>query len=207
MSKLLQIHPDNPDKRKINQVVDCLKSGGIIIYPTDTIYGIGCDITNGKAIEKVCRLKGIDPKKANLAFVCYDLSHLSDYSKNFDKQVYKVLNKNLPGPFTFILEASKSVPKLLQTKKKTVGIRVPDNNIAREIVRVLGNPILTTSLKLPEGDELEYLTDPEEMYEEFHNKVDIVIDGGAGSNQPSTVVVCLNNEIEVVREGKSELIY
>lgn len=207
MSKLLKIHPDNPDKRKIKQVIDCLKSGGIIIYPTDTIYGIGCDITNGKAIEKVCKLKGIDPKKANLAFVCYDLSHLSDYSKNFNKAVYKVLNKNLPGPFTFILEASKAVPKLLQTKKKNVGIRVPDNNIAREIVKELGHPILTTSLKLPQDDELEYLTDPDEMYEEYQNTVDIVIDGGPGGNDPSTVVVCLDNEIEVVREGKGVLEY
>lgn len=206
MSKILNIHPDNPDKRKIKEVVDCLKKGGIIIYPTDTIYGIGCDITNQKAIERICSLKGIDPKKANLAFVCYDLSHLSDYSKNFDKATYKILNKNLPGAFTFILEASKIVPKLLQTKKKTVGIRVPDNNIAREIVKELGNPILTTSLKRSDDEELEYLTDPFEMYEQYKNNVDIVIDGGVGSNESSTVVVCLDNEIEIVRQGKGELL-
>jgi len=200
----LEIHPDNPDKRKIKQVIECLKNGGVIVYPTDTIYGLGCDITQPKAIEKICKIKGINPKKAQLAFVCYDLSHLSDYSKNFDKQTYKVLNKNLPGPFTFILQASKTVPKLLQSKRKTVGIRVPDNNIARTIVQELGNPILTTSVKT-DDEILEYLTDPYDIYEAYKEQVDIVIDGGIVGNAPSTVVNCAEGEIAILRQGKGEL--
>jgi len=202
---LLKIHPENPDERKIKQVVECLQDGGIIIYPTDTIYGIGCDINQTKSIERVCQVRGIDPKKSHLSFVCKDLSHLADYALNFDKTVFKAMNKNLPGPFTFILKASNAVPKLLKYKKKTVGIRVPDNNIALDIVRLLGNPILSTSLR--HSDEvLEYETDPEEIYEQYKNLVDIVIDGGYGKNVASTVVDCTNGSLEVIREGIGELL-
>ncbi len=201
---LLKIHPDNPSERKIQQVVDCLKDGGIIIYPTDTIYGIGCDIFNSKAVERICQIKGIDSKKANLSFVCHDLSHLSDFAAQFDKATYKVMAKHLPGAFTFILKANNTVPKLFKSKKKTVGIRVPDHNVPRSIVQLLGNPILTTSLK--HNDEiLEYATDPEFIYEEYHKLVDIVIDSGFGDNQPSTVVDCTSGEMEILRQGKGEL--
>ncbi len=200
---LLKIHPDNPDERKIQQVIKCLKSGGIIIYPTDTIYGIGCDITQTKAIEKICQIKGIKSKKANLSFICHDLSHLADYTQPFNKSIYRLMNKNLPGPFTFILKGNNQLPKFFK-KKKTVGIRVPDNNIARRIVEELGNPLLSTSLKI-EDDINEYLTDPDEIYDNFQNLVDIVIDGGYGSNEASTVVDCTDGEAEIIRQGKGEL--
>ncbi len=201
----LKIHPDNPEPRKIKQVVECLQDGGVIIYPTDTIYGIGCDINKLRAVERVCKIRGIDPKKANLSFVCKDLSHLADYTLNFDKTVYKVMNKHLPGPFTFILKASNIVPKLLKSKKKTVGIRVPDNNIALDIVRTLEYPILSTSLR-KDDDIVEYETDPEEIYHQYQNEVDIVIDGGYGKNLASTVVNCVEGEIEILRQGAGELI-
>jgi len=201
---LLHIHPDNPSDRKIQQVVECLRNGGIIIYPTDTIYGIGCDIFNTKAIERICQLKGINPKKTNLSFVCNDLSQLANFTMPLEKSVFKLMKKHLPGPFTFILPANNEVPKLLKSKKKTVGIRVPDNNITQQIVAALGNPILSTSLK--DTDEvLEYKTDPELIYELYHKQVDIVIDGGFGDNQPSTVVDCLSGEPEILRQGKGIL--
>lgn len=199
---LLHIHPDNPQQRNIDTVVDTLRKGGIIIYPTDTIYGIGCDITKPAAIERIARIKGIDPKKAQFSFVCSDLSHISDYTKSIDTPVFRVLKKSLPGPYTFIFKASKQVPKLLQTKKDTVGIRVPDNNICRMIVEQLGNPILSTSL--PTDGDVEYFTDPEIMHDTFGNLVDIVIDAGHGSILSSTVVDCTSGVPELVRQGAGE---
>jgi tRNA threonylcarbamoyl adenosine modification protein (Sua5/YciO/YrdC/YwlC family) len=197
---LLEIHPDNPDTRKIDQIVKCLKDGGVIIYPTDTVYSIGCDLMNKRAIEKVARIKGIKPEKANFSIVCYDVSSLGDYTKQFSRQVFKVMNKALPGPFTFILNASNKVPKLFDSNKKTIGIRIPNNNIAREIVAALGNPIIATSVH--DDDEiLEYTTDPQLIHEKFENLVDIVIDGGYGKNEASTIIDCTNDDIEVVREG------
>lgn len=201
---LIKIYPDNPNPKAIDQVVQVLKKGGLIIYPTDTVYGLGCDITNQKAIEAICRLKGIKPDKANFSFICYDLSHIADYTKSIDNTVFRVIKKALPGPFTFIFNASHQVPKLLSSNKKTVGIRVPDNDIAREIVRVLGNPILSTSIR-DEDDIIEYSTDPELIYEKYKDKVDLVIDGGYGENVASTVVDCTSGDFEIIREGKGDL--
>lgn len=201
---LIKIYPENPNEKAIQQVVEVLKKGGLIIYPTDTIYGLGCDITNQKAIEKICRLRGIKPDKANFSFICSDLSHISDYIKPIDTTTFRLLKKTLPGPFTFILEANNNVPKLLSSNKKTVGIRVPDNNIAREIVKQLGNPIISTSIR-DEDEVLEYSTDPELIHEKYEDKVDIVIDGGYGGNEPSTVVDCTSGEFNVIREGKGIL--
>lgn len=195
-----KIYPENPNPKEVDKVVDLLRDGGVIIYPTDTVYGLGCDITRSKAIDRVAQIKGINPEKTRFSFIVYDLSHLSDYTKPLDNQVYKLMKRNLPGPFTFILDANNNVPRILQSKKKTVGIRIPDNPIIREIVRVLGNPILTTSVH--SGDEiLDYITDPELIHEEMGNLVDMVIDGGFGNNIPSTVVDCTGPEIQVVREG------
>jgi tRNA threonylcarbamoyl adenosine modification protein (Sua5/YciO/YrdC/YwlC family) len=201
---LLKIYPENPNPKAIEQVVEVLRKGGLIIYPTDTVYGLGCDITNHKAIEKICQIRNIRPEKANFSFICYDLSHISDYIKPIDNAIFRTLKKALPGPFTFIFNASHKVPKMLSSNKKTVGIRVPDNDIAREIVRVLGNPILSTSIH-DEDDIMEYSTDPELINEKYEDKVDIVIDGGYGGNVASTVVDCTSGEFEVVREGKGEL--
>ncbi|GEM66176.1 MULTISPECIES: L-threonylcarbamoyladenylate synthase [Sphingobacterium] len=201
---LVRIYDNNPNEKSIQQVVDVLKKGGVIIYPTDTVYGIGCDITNQKAIEKVCEIRGLKADKANLSFICYDLTDISLYTKPFDTTVFRVLKKALPGPFTFIFNASSQVPKLLSSKKKTVGIRVPDNNIVREIVRVLGNPIVTASIR-DEDDILEYSTDPELIHEKYENLVDLVIDGGYGDNVASTVVDLTEGEFEVIRAGKGNL--
>lgn len=201
---LLKIYPENPNPKAIEEVVEVLKKGGIIIYPTDTVYGLGCDITHPKAIERICRIRGIKPEKANLSFICSDLRHISDYIKPIDNITFRVLKKALPGPFTFIFNANNQVPKLLSSKKKTVGIRVPDNNIASEIVRALGNPILSTSIK-DEDELLEYSTDPELIHEKYEELVDLVIDGGYGGNEASTVVDCTNGEFEVIREGKGDL--
>jgi len=201
---LIKIYPENPNPKAIEQVVEVLKKGGIIIYPTDTVYGLGCDITNQKAIERICRIRGIKPEKANFSFVCSDLSHISDFIKPIDTTAFRLLKKALPGPFTFIFNANNNVPKLLSSNKKTVGIRVPDNNIAREIVRILGNPILSTSIK--DDDELiEYSTDPDLIHEKYEELVDLVIDGGFGDNEPSTVVDCTQGDFEVIREGKGIL--
>lgn len=201
---LIKIYPENPNPKAIEQAVEVLKKGGIIIYPTDTVYGLGCDITNQKAIEKICRMRGIKPEKANFSFICSDLRHISDYIKPIDTTTFRVLKKALPGPFTFIFNANNNVPKLLSSNKKTVGIRVPDNAIAREIVMLLGNPILSTSIK--DDDELiEYSTDPELIHEKYEDKVDLVIDGGYGDNEPSTVVDCTSGEFEIIREGKGDL--
>ncbi len=201
---LLKIYPDNTNDKHINQVVDVLQKGGVIIYPTDTVYGIGCDISNQKAVEKVARIKGVKLEKANFSFICNDLSHLSDFTKNISNDTFKLMKRNLPGAFTFILNANNNVPKLFKNKKKTVGIRIPDNDIIREIVRKLGNPILTTSIK--DDDEIvEYTTDPELIHENYKEKVDLVIDGGYGNNEPSTIVDCTSDDAEIIREGLGEL--
>ena len=195
---LLKIHPENPQPRLINQVVECLKDGGVIIYPTDTIYGLGCDIKHAKAIEKICQIKNMDPQKAQLSFICSDLSHLSEYSKSIDTPLYRMLKNYLPGPYTFILPASKQVPKILQSKKSTIGLRVPDNNICQQILTALCNPILSTSLP---GEMVEDYTDPEIIYDRFENLVDFVIDGGIGGMTPSTIVDCTTDEWTILRQG------
>ncbi|MCF8303187.1 MAG: threonylcarbamoyl-AMP synthase [Bacteroidales bacterium] len=198
---LLKIYPENPSPRKIKKVVECLSDGGVIIYPTDTVYGLGCDIFHQKAVERIARIKGIRKDKANFSFICYDLSQLSDFTKPISNDVFRLMKDKLPGPFTFILNANNKVPKLFQSNKKTVGIRIPQNPIASEIIKELGNPIVSTSVK--DDDEiLEYSTDPEAMHERFKNEVDIVIDGGHGDNIASTVVDCTKDEIEIIREGK-----
>lgn len=201
---LIKIYPENPNPKAIEQAVETLKKGGIIIYPTDTIYGLGCDITNHKAIERICQIRGIKPEKANFSFICADLRHISDYIKPIDTTAFRLLKKALPGPFTFIFNANNNVPKLLSSKKKTVGIRVPDNNIARKIVELLGNPILSTSIR-DEDEIIEYSTDPELIHEKYEDLVDLVIDGGYGDNEASTVVDCTNDDFEVIREGKGNI--
>lgn len=202
---LLRIHPDNPSERQIRMVVECLRDGGIVIYPTDTIYGIGCDIFKVKSVEKIAELRGLKPGKTTFSFICHDLSQLSEFTRPIENPIFKVMKANLPGPFTFILNANNNVPRHIQSKRKTVGIRIPDNQIALEIVRKLGNPIMSTSVH--DDDEIiEYTTDPELIYEKFQDKVDIVIDGGYGGNIPSTVVDCTDGEIVVIREGKGELV-
>lgn len=195
---LLEIHPEDPQPRHIKTVVECLQDGGVIIYPTDTIYGLGCDIFQHKAIEKICRIKQIDPQKANLSFICYDLSDLSKYTKSISTPLYRILKSYLPGPYTFILPASKEVPKMLQSKKSTVGLRVPDNNIARTIIQQLGRPILSASLP---GEMVEEYTDPELIYRNFSKLADIVIDGGTGGMIPSTVIDCTGDEPAIIRKG------
>jgi tRNA threonylcarbamoyl adenosine modification protein (Sua5/YciO/YrdC/YwlC family) len=195
---LIQIHPDNPQPRLVKQVVECLKNGGVVVYPTDTIYGIGCDIFQHKAVERISKIKNIDPQKAQLSFICQDLSHLSDYTKSIDTPLYRMLKTYLPGPYTFILPASKLVPKMLQSKKSTIGLRVPDNTICQHILKELDNPILSASLP---GDMVEEYTDPEIIYERFEHLVDMVIDGGIGGIIPSTVVDCTTDEWVVLREG------
>jgi tRNA threonylcarbamoyl adenosine modification protein (Sua5/YciO/YrdC/YwlC family) len=199
-AELLNIHPDNPESRKITRVVDVLKKGGIIVYPTDTVYGIGCDLTNRRAVERLCQILDIKPQKLNLSFICLDLAHISEYVRRIDTPVFKILKKALPGPFTFIFESSTNVPKIVGVNKKTVGIRIPDHRIVQEIVALLGNPLITSSVK--SGDEIkEYTTDPEEIYEDLKHRVDIVINGGPGGNVPSTVVDFTTGEPVVVREG------
>jgi tRNA threonylcarbamoyl adenosine modification protein (Sua5/YciO/YrdC/YwlC family) len=201
---LLKLYEKSPDQKQIDKVVDLLKNGGVIIYPTDTVYGIGCDITKARAVERVARIKGIKPDKARFSFICSDLSHLSDYARNVNNQTFKLMKSHLPGPYTFILSASTQVPKSIKHNRKTVGIRVPNNNIILEIVRQLGHPILTTSLK-EDDDILEYPTDPELIYEEYRDLVDAVIDGGYGGITPSTIVDCSGEEPELVREGLGEV--
>jgi len=198
---LLEIHPNNPNPRHIATVVDCLKNGGIIAYPTDTIYGLGCDIFQPKAIEKIAQIKGVDPAKAQLSFVCADLSDLSKYTKSISTPLYRLLKNYLPGPFTFILPASKQVPKLLQNKKNTIGLRIPDNHIASAIVAVLEHPILSASLP---GEMVEDYTDPYVIHQNFENLVDIVIDGGIGGMIPSTIIDCTTDDYTVIREGAGE---
>jgi tRNA threonylcarbamoyl adenosine modification protein (Sua5/YciO/YrdC/YwlC family) len=202
---LIKIYPENPNPREVEKAVEILRNGGIVIYPTDTVYGMGCDINNSKALDRIARIKGINPKKDHLSFICHDLSHLSDYTKPLDSSTFKLIKKNLPGPFTFILQASNNVPKFFKSNKRTIGLRIPDNPIIIEIVKQLGNPILSTSIK--DDDEIiEYTTDPELIHEKYGNIVDLVIDGGYGGNEASTIVDCTNsNECEITREGKGEL--
>ncbi len=200
---LIKLYEENPNQKEIDRIVKTLQDGGIIIYPTDTVYAIGCDALNVKAVEKICRMKNINPKKSNLSIICYDLSNISEYAR-VDNSIFKIMKKNLPGAFTFILNTTSSLPKIYKNKK-TVGIRVPDNNIIRELVRSLGNPILTTSVK-DEDEVIEYTTDPELIYEKYQNLVDIVIDGGYGGIEGSTIVDCTDNEPEITRQGKGELI-
>jgi tRNA threonylcarbamoyl adenosine modification protein (Sua5/YciO/YrdC/YwlC family) len=198
------MYEDYTNPLHVRQVVDVLRKGGVIIYPTDTVYGIGCDITKPKAVERIARIKGMNPKKARFSFICHDLSEVAEYTPQIDNHLFKLLKRNLPGPFTFILPANNMVPKILKSNRKEVGIRVPDNNIILSIVRELGNPILTTSLK-NEDEILEYTTDPELIYEDFHKLVDMVIDGGVGNNVPSTVVDCTTDKPEIIRQGMGEL--
>ena len=197
---LIKLYDENPNPRQINTIVDCLQNDGIIIYPTDTVYAIGCNIHSSKAVSKVAAIKSTKVEKANFSFICYDLSHISDFTKPFSTGIYKIMKKALPGPFTFILNANNNVPKIFQSRKKTIGIRVPDNNICREIVNELGNPIISTSV-YDEDEILEYTTDPELIHEKYGNLVDIVIDGGFGNNEASTVIDCTGDEIEIVRQG------
>jgi tRNA threonylcarbamoyl adenosine modification protein (Sua5/YciO/YrdC/YwlC family) len=203
---LVRLYNENPNPREIRKIADILRDGGLIIYPTDTVYGLGCDITNSKAVEKVARWKGINVEKSNFSFICSDFSHLSVYTKPISNSVFKIIKKNLPGPFTFILEANNNVPKYFKGKKKTVGIRIPDNNIIREIISELGNPIVSTSIH-DEDEVLEYTIDPELIHEKYESFVDVVIDGGQGERIPSTIVDCSNNSIEIIREGKGKLEY
>jgi tRNA threonylcarbamoyl adenosine modification protein (Sua5/YciO/YrdC/YwlC family) len=200
---LVKLFNENPNLREILKIVEVLRNGGLIIYPTDTVYGLGCDITNAKAVEKVARIKGVKVEKNSFSFICSDLSHISDYTKPISSSVFKLMKKNLPGPFTFILDANNNLPKYFKLKK-TVGIRVPDNNIIREIVKELGNPILSTSV-YDDDEIIEYTTDPELIHEKYQEIADIVIDGGYGQLIPSTIVDCTGDEIIIVREGKGVL--
>jgi len=201
---LVRLYEENPNSREIRGIVDVLRNGGLIIYPTDTVYGLGCDITNQKAVEKIARWKGVKIEKSNFSFICSDFSHLSMYTKPISNNVFKLMRKNLPGPFTFILEANNNVPKYFKGKKKTVGIRIPDNNIIRDIVSELGNPILSSSIH-DDDDVLDYAVDPELIHEKFQDFADIVIDGGYGAVVPSTIVDCSGDEINILRKGKGKL--
>ena len=203
MSEIIKIYEDKPSEAAIKKVVEVLRNGGLVIYPTDTVYGLGCDITNSRALEKIAKIKGIKLEKANFSFVCSDLSNLSDYVKQIDTSTFKILKRALPGPYTFILPGNNDLPKEFR-KKKTVGIRVPDNNIAREIVKLLGNPIVSTSIH-DEDEVIEYSTDPELIFEKWNDKVDLVIDGGYGDNVASTIIDLTGYEPEVIREGKGSL--
>lgn len=198
---LIHIHPENPQPRNIRAVVDSLSKGGVIIYPTDTIYGLGCDIYQHKAIEQVCRIKQVDPQKAHLSFICYDLSDLSKYTKSISTPMYRMLKNYLPGPYTFILPASREVPKILKSRKDTIGLRVPNCVIARTILKELGHPILSSSLP---GEMVEEYTDPEMMHDNFHKVVDLVVDGGIGGMVPSTIIDCTGDEPVVIRQGLGE---
>lgn len=203
MAKFIKIYPENPNEREIQKVVECLKDGGIIIYPTDTVYGLGCDITNSKALERIAQLKGIRLDKANFSFICADLSHLSDYVKQIDMATFKLLKRALPGAYTFILPGNNNLPKEFK-KKKTVGIRVPDNTIARTLVEKLGNPIISSSI-YDEDELIEYTTDPELIFEKWQDKVDIVIDGGYGDNVASTIIDLSEGVPTLIREGKGSI--
>lgn len=199
-AEFISIHPINPEPRKINKVVDVLRQGGIIVYPTDTIYGIGCDLMNRRSVERLCQILDIKPQKLNLSFICNSVSHVTEYVKRLETSEFKVLKKFLPGPFTFLFESSSRVPKILGVNKKTVGIRIPDHKIPLEIVALLGNPLITSSIK--DDDQIkEYTTDPEEIFEDFKHKVDLVIDGGTGGNVPSTIVDFTEGAPKITRQG------
>lgn len=201
---LLKIHPEHPEGRKIQQAVDTLDQGGVIIYPTDTVYGLGCDIYNTKAVDRICKLRGLDPVKARLSFICKDISQVSEFAQQIDNTTFRLMKKHLPGPFTFVLNSNNKVPKLFKNRKRTIGIRIPESNICQALVERLDRPILTASLK-SDDEILEYFTDPQDIYEDFKKLVDVVIDGGIGSNRPSTVVDCTGSEPIVLREGTGVL--
>lgn len=203
MAELIKMYDENPSQKHINKVVETMRNGGLVIYPTDTVYGLGCDITNTSALEKIAQIKGVKLEKANFSFICEDLSNLSDYVKQIDSATFKILKRNLPGPYTFILPGNNNLPNVFK-KKKTVGIRVPDNNICRNIVAALGNPIVSTSI-YDDDEVIEYTTDPELIKEKWDNLVDIVIDGGFGDNIPSTVIDLTTSEPAVIREGKGSV--
>lgn len=203
-AEFIRLYEENPDPKRVRQIVDVLRNGGVIIYPTDTVYGMGCDITNQRAVERICKIKGINPKKHNFSFVCADLSNIAQYTRVITKPVFKLMKKALPGPFTFILEASSVVPKILHSNKKTVGIRVPDHSISRAIVEELGQPILSTSI-YDEDEVIEYSTDPELIFEKYQNLVDVVIDAGYGQNVASTILDCTGEEVLVIRQGLGQL--
>lgn len=200
---LVKIYPENPNPREIDKVIRVLQDGGLVIYPTDTVYAIGCDALNVRAVEKICRMKGINPQKSDLSIICYDLSNISEYAK-VNNAVFKLMKKNLPGPFTFILPTSNELPKIYKNRRE-VGIRVPDSPIIRTLVKELGNPILTMSVH-HEDEMIEYSTDPELIHEKYENQVEIVIDGGYGGMEPSTVIDCTTDEFEIIRQGKGELV-
>jgi tRNA threonylcarbamoyl adenosine modification protein (Sua5/YciO/YrdC/YwlC family) len=203
-AELINIHPINPERRKIARVVDVLRKGGVIIYPTDTIYGIGCDLMNKKSIERLCQIMNIKPQKLDLSFICEDLSQVSNYVRRMDTPVFKILKKALPGPYTFIFESSTKVPKILDVNKKTVGIRIPSHLIPLALVQQLGNPIISSSIK-DEDAIREYITDPEKIYDDFKHKVDVVIDGGPGGNVASSVIDCTGDSLTIIREGLGEV--
>ena len=201
---LLQIHPKNPNPRHIKMILECLNDDGVIIFPTDTIYGIGCSINSSKAFGRIAQIKGVRKEKANFSFIFHDLSMLSQFTKPISNDLYKLMKRNLPGPFTFIVEANNNIPKLFQSKKKTIGIRIPEQPIITNIVRELGSPIMTTSI-LDEDEISGFLTDPEEIYDRYKDRVDLILDGGYGDNQESTIVDCTDNDIVVLRQGKGVL--
>ncbi len=202
---LIKLHEENPNPRHVKMILECLADGGVIIFPTDTIYGVGGDLNNQKVLERVCQIKGIRKEKANFSIIFHDLSMLSDYTKPISNKVYKMMRHNLPGPFTFILDANNNVPRIFQSKKKSIGIRIPNQPIITNLVKEFGSPIMTTSLVDEEDEMGGYLTDPEEINERYKDKVDIIIDGGIGENTASTVVDCTDNEIIIVRQGKGRL--
>jgi len=201
---LIDLHQKNPDPKKIKQIVECLKDGGVIIYPTDTVYAFGCDIYHKKAMKKLCQIKGVNIKKHNLSFVCYDLSHIADFTKNLHRSTYKLMKKCLPGPYTFILNSNSKIPKIFKNKKQEIGIRIPNNNIPRKIVKVLGNPIATTSVK-DEDTIKEYQTDPEIINQFLAKKVDMIISDGYGQRTPSTIIKCTNITPQIIRKGKGDI--
>ena len=202
---LIKIYPENPNPREVKKIVEIIDNGGLVIYPTDTIYGVGCDMMQPKAVARLAKLQGLDMDKAYFSFIFNDLSQISEYTKPMSNAAFKLLKRNVPGPFTFIFEANNNIPKLFKTRRKTVGIRVPDNNIIRSIVSELGRPMLSSSVHDVEDEVTEYITDPELIHERYGNVVDAVIDGGYGDNQPSTVIDCTTDEFEVIREGKGEI--
>ncbi|MEZ7930705.1 MAG: L-threonylcarbamoyladenylate synthase [Flavobacteriales bacterium] len=205
-AEFISIHPETPEQRKIAQVVKVLQKGGIIAYPTDSVYNFGCTLDNKRAIEKLAKLKDVKLKKANFSLVCHDLKSIDEYTAPFSRSIFKALNKNLPGPFTFILNASNKIPKLFDNNKKEIGIRIPDNNITLELVEMLGVPLVTTSIH-NEDEMIEYITDPEQIFNNYKNQVDLVIDGGIGNNEPSTVIDCTKDDLEILRQGIGELEY
>lgn len=203
-AEFIRLYEENPDPRRIREIAEILRNGGVVIYPTDTVYGMGCDITNQRAVERIAKIKGINPKKHKFSFICADLSDIAQYTRVITKPVFKMMKKAFPGPFTFILEASSQVPKILQMSKKTIGIRIPNHNVPRMLVQELGQPILTTSIH-DEDDVVEYSTDPELIFEKYQYLVDVVIDGGYGQNVASTVLDCTGEEVELIREGLGQL--